>query len=437
MKQTLFYIPLEIGGYPLFGLGILLAVWAVVSIMVLATLVRRHGWTSETLGYIPLLGLIGLVIAVVLPAISETPGLPIRGYGVMLLLALVASVGLALFRAKRRGLDPELINSLGLWLITSGIAGARIFYIVEYPQQYFHGNWRETLAAIVNLAQGGLVVYGSIFGGGLALIVFVYRHRLPGLALADLVIPSVLLGVAIGRLGCFLNGCCYGGACELPWAVEFPFGSPPHVRQVQEGSIYLHGLKFKAGPRGETVIAAVEPGSEAAHAGVTVGQRVVEVGGLPVTSVADAEGLLLRAGAAGESISLITADSPRPKSWTLRASETSSPIHPAQLYSTIDGLLICLFLLAYDPFKRRDGELLAWAATIYPITRFLMEIIRTDEGPVFGTTLSISQNISLLILAGVAIFWWYLSRQPRTIAWPVQATQRPTAIVKRAAYSPT
>ena len=49
--------------------------------------------------------------------------------------------------------------------------------------------------------------------------------------------------------------------------------------------------------------------------------------------------------------------------------------------------------------------MLAWAATIYPITRFLMEIIRTDEGPVFGTTLSISQNISLLILAGVAIFW--------------------------------
>jgi phosphatidylglycerol:prolipoprotein diacylglycerol transferase len=432
MKQTLFYIPLEIDGYPLFGWGVLLAVWAVVSVVVLATLLRRHGPNAETLGYIPLLGLIGLVIAVVLPAISESQGLPIRGYGVMLLLALVASVALALVRAKRRGLDPEMINSLGLWLITSGIAGARIFYIVEYPEQYFHGDWRETLSSIVNLAQGGLVVYGSIFGGGLAMIVFVYRNRLPGLALADLVIPSVLLGVAIGRLGCFLNGCCYGGACELPWAVEFPFGSPPHIRQVQEGSIYLHGLKLKAGPRDEALVAAVETGSDAAGAGVVAGQQIVEVDGLPVTNLAEAESLLLRYRSSGERVSLVTSDSSHPKTWTLKSPETSAPIHPAQLYSTLDGLLICLFLLAYDPFKRRDGELLAWAATIYPITRFLMEIIRTDEGPVFGTTLSISQNISLLILAGVAIFWWYLSRQPRKIAWPVRSAPMTAAPVWRA-----
>ena len=422
MKQTLFYVPLEIAGYPLFGWGILLAAWAVVSVVVLATLLRRQGPNAETLGYIPLLGLVGLVIAFVLPAISESQGLPIRGYGVMLLLALVASVGLALVRAKHRGVDPELINSLGLWLITSGIAGARIFYIVEYPQQYFHGDWRETLGSIVNLAQGGLVVYGSIFGGGLAMIVFVYRHRLPGLALADLVIPSVLLGVAIGRLGCFLNGCCFGGVCELPWAVEFPFASPPHVRQVQEGLIYLHGLKLRAGPRGEAVIEAVEPGSGAERAGVLAGERIVEVDGLLTPTLAEAESLLLRTNGLGQSVSLVTDDSPRPKSWRLTSPEMSAPVHPAQLYSTVDGLLICLFLLAYDPFKRRDGDLLAWAATIYPVTRFLMEIIRTDEGPVFGTTLSISQNISLLILAGVAIFWWYLSRQPRHIAWPVLAS---------------
>jgi phosphatidylglycerol:prolipoprotein diacylglycerol transferase len=203
--------------------------------------------------------------------------------------------------------------------------------------------------------------------------------------------------------------------------VEFPFGSPPHIRQVQDGSIYLHGLKFKAGPRGEAVIEAVEPGSAAARSGVLPGQRIVEVNGLLVTTLADAESLLLRINGSGQSVSLVTDDSAAPKIWTLRSPETSLPIHPAQLYSTIDGLLICLFLLAYDPFKRRDGELLAWAATIYPITRFLMEIIRTDEGPVFGTTLSISQNISLLILAGVVIFWWYLSRQPRQIAWPVRA----------------
>jgi prolipoprotein diacylglyceryltransferase len=162
-------------------------------------------------------------------------------------------------------------------------------------------------------------------------------------------------------------------------------------------------------------------------------QRIVEVNGLAVTSLAEAESLLFRVSVPGDSISIVTADSSQPKGWTLKSPETSSPIHPAQLYSTIDGLLICLFLLAYDPFKRRDGELLAWAGTIYPITRFLMEIIRTDEGPVFGTTLSISQNISLLILASVGLFWWYLSRQPRKIAWPVRSAPAAGRPVLRAA----
>ncbi len=151
------------------------------------------------------------------------------------------------------------------------------------------------------------------------MIAFVYRHRLPGLALADLVIPSVLLGVAIGRLGCFLNGCCFGGACELPWAVEFPFGSPPHVRQVQECTVYLHGLKLKAGPRGEALISAVEPGSSAALAGVSAGQRIVEVNGLLATTLEEAEALLLRVNGLGQSLSLVTNDSPRPKIWKIVA----------------------------------------------------------------------------------------------------------------------
>jgi phosphatidylglycerol:prolipoprotein diacylglycerol transferase len=97
----------------------------------------------------------------------------------------------------------------------------------------------------------------------------------------------------------------------------------------------------------------------------------------------------------------------------------SLPVHPAQLYSAIDGALIGWLLWAYYPFRRRDGELIAMLLTIHPITRFMLEIIRTDEPAVFGTGMSISQNISLGLLAcGIGI-WWYLSRQPRGVVWPL------------------
>ena len=95
----------------------------------------------------------------------------------------------------------------------------------------------------------------------------------------------------------------------------------------------------------------------------------------------------------------------------------SLPVYPTQLYSTIDALIICLLLLAYDPFRRRDGELFAIMATIYPVTRFLIEILRTDEAAIRGTGMSISQNVSLLILLGTACLWYYLSKQPKGFAF--------------------
>ena len=78
--------------------------------------------------------------------------------------------------------------------------------------------------------------------------------------------------------------------------------------------------------------------------------------------------------------------------------ERSLPVHPTQIYSVIDGLVLCLLLLAYGRFRRRDGEVSALMMTIYPMSRFFIETLRSDEAPVFGTGMSISQNVSLLLL---------------------------------------
>ena len=94
----------------------------------------------------------------------------------------------------------------------------------------------------------------------------------------------------------------------------------------------------------------------------------------------------------------------------------SGPVHPTQLYSAIDALIICFLLLSYDPFRRRDGALTALMITVYPITRFLIEGIRTDEAPIWGTPFTISQNISLGLLAVAIGLWVYILRGPAELA---------------------
>jgi phosphatidylglycerol:prolipoprotein diacylglycerol transferase len=275
MCQTLFTVPGELWGVPVFGIGWLLGLWAVATVVTLGVQFRRHGWGPELRGYLPALLLCGVVIGVVLPRLVEAPaslpsaddagpvagGLPIRGYGVMLLVAVSAGVGLSVYRAERMGLDPEIIISLAFWLFVAGIVGARLFYIIEYWDKFQQPTLSATLAMMANVAQGGLVVYGSLLAGGLALVVFIYKHHLPGLALTDLIAPGVVLGMALGRLGCFLNGCCFGGVSSVPWHVTFPFHSPPHQQQVLSGSLPIHGLSFEGTGAAPPVIARVEPDS--------------------------------------------------------------------------------------------------------------------------------------------------------------------------------
>ncbi len=417
MHQTLFVIPREIAGVEVFGVGWLLALWAVASVATVAWSWRRHGWGPETRGQLPVLLVVAVAIVWVLPRLVEADGLPIRGYGVMLLISVAAGVLLSIHRARRVGLDPEIILSLATWVFVAGIVGARLFYIIEYWSRFQKPTWQETLLAMLNLTQGGLVVYGSMLAGGAALVVFVYKYRLPGLALADLVAPGVVLGVGLGRIGCFLNGCCYGGISDLPWAVRFPEGSPAFVDQMQHGELFVHGLIFRGSGADPAVIGGVEPDSPAARQGLAPGQRIVAINGRAVDSVEEAQLELLRSFGAGNTLAIVVAGDPQAKTWTVQGPPPRSrPVHPAQLYSLIDAVLLCFLLLAYEPYKRRDGELTALLLTIHPISRFLLEIVRVDESAVFNTGMSISQNISLGIFAGGILLWIYLFRRPRASA---------------------
>lgn len=264
------------------------------------------------------------------PELLRIPGTPIRifSFGTMMIVALWASLGLATWRAKREKLDPDLISDLAFWVIAFGLIGARLFYVVRYWGQ----DDLKTFWDVFTIWRGGIVLYGSILGGAVGFLIYGAMRPMPVLPVLDVIAPALAVGIAFGRLGCFLNGCCYGDRCDLPWAVSFPKKSIPWWDHVQHG-------------------------------------------------------------------------------WIGETAARSAAVHPTQIYSAIDGFVLVALLSAFYPLRKRDGQVMALLMVTYPITRFLIEILRGDDGA-FVLGMTTSEAISAGIFAAGVAFWLWLARGP-------------------------
>ncbi len=154
------------------------------------------------------------------PDLLNLGPLHIRSYGLMMAVAFLVGTWLGLVEARRRGLDEDkLVNVILITLIAS-ILGARLLYVMEHLQE-FRREWGSVFA----LWQGGLTLYGGLTAGVFAGLLAARRFGLPMWLVADALTPSLALGTMFGRVGCFLNGCCYGKPTLLPWGVHFPHDS--------------------------------------------------------------------------------------------------------------------------------------------------------------------------------------------------------------------
>ncbi len=156
------------------------------------------------------------------PEVFHLGPLHLRSFGVMLALAFLVGTWLALGEARRRGLDESKLLNLVLVVLVASIVGARGMYVLTHLAEF-----RANPALAFALWEGGLTLYGGFALGTLAGFVSMKRAGLPMGITADAVTPSVALGVGIARLGCFLNGCCFGIPGHSAWCVRFPPGSPP------------------------------------------------------------------------------------------------------------------------------------------------------------------------------------------------------------------
>ncbi|VAX41165.1 Prolipoprotein diacylglyceryl transferase [hydrothermal vent metagenome] len=245
MRQTLFRIRLDslfstnaIDGITAIGVGWLLLPWGLVGLW---WLYRNKTDSENKTSLIGLLGFwaTGSLVILLLPTIASNfsfQSLPVYGYGFMLFLGFLFAGLLGTRRAKEVGIEEEVIWDLAMWIFFAGIGGARLFYLVQYHERVFENKQGfELLKAIVNLPDGGLVFYGGAILAIAAYVVFCYRRKINALLLADVVTPSIFIGLMFGRMGCFLNGCCWGDRSDLPWAVSFPSQSVPFKALVQRG----------------------------------------------------------------------------------------------------------------------------------------------------------------------------------------------------------
>jgi phosphatidylglycerol:prolipoprotein diacylglycerol transferase len=156
------------------------------------------------------------------PVFITVYGRPIYWYGVMTALGFLAAVAHWAWLGRRQGRPSELASELGIWVMVGGILGARLLYVATNMEFY-----AAHPLDILRIDKGGQVWYGGFVGGTLGILLLARLRKEPLAAFADFVVTGVPLGHAIGRIGCFLNGCCYGKACDLPWAVTVD-GIPSH-----------------------------------------------------------------------------------------------------------------------------------------------------------------------------------------------------------------
>lgn len=246
MRQTLFQIPLDLSvnlfgqPIPIFGLGLLLLAWMGLSAFWAYRHWRARGFDPELQGQL-ITAVVVSVLILALPQLKRAgiPAINIFGYGFSMVCGFVAAAWLAGVRAKRENMDPALMWDVGVVVLLSGVIGARLYFIIRNPASFFGGgrNLAQTLIQIVNLPQGGLVLYGGVILGIFTYIWYCWHRKLSALKIADIVIPSIFVGEMFGRIGCFLNGCCYGAQTSLPWAVYFPPNSVPYNAEVAQKMI--------------------------------------------------------------------------------------------------------------------------------------------------------------------------------------------------------
>jgi phosphatidylglycerol:prolipoprotein diacylglycerol transferase len=280
-------------------------------------------------------------------------GVPIHTYGVMLATGFISAVTVsgALARREWRGAEGsrkrDQIMDLAFWVLAAGIVGSRLLFILV--------NWKQYAAnpSDVFSLSGGLVFYGGLLGAMIAAFVFARMHQIDFLRLGDVAIPTVSLGQAFGRLGCFSAGCCWGDVARED---------------------FLFGAHFPGAGVAKNLFGQLSHAASLAAQSQATDQRWV----LPPT---------------GEIFHQKVDGAVRISEWVAQHGHTL-PVHPTQLYESIGQLAIFGALLALQRYRRFHGQILGMWLMAYAVLRSLVEVFRGDveRGTLHGLLAALGLN---------------------------------------------
>lgn len=302
---------------------------------------------------------------------------PVYGYGLMLVIGFMLGAQLAKYLARRMGYNGDtFINACLLGLVT-GVVGARLSHVLESLAAHNHefaDNGKsigQNLLGMLNVSSGGLTFYGGFLLATPVLIWYAIRKHVPLLRGMDIIAPCLMIGLAFGRIGCYLNGCCYGEECNPAWGVNFPYGSNAFVEQYAKGEIDVPD-EFK------------DFATPIPHEPAEPGHKV------PYT---------------GQLYRLLTKEEVHRKGLDKDAEKLSAKsVYPTELYSAFNSFLVAGILVTYFSMRPAAGRVFGLMLILEGFSRYLLEMVRVE--PAVWGKLSLSMVIGLgLVIAGV-LMWW-------------------------------
>jgi phosphatidylglycerol:prolipoprotein diacylglycerol transferase len=291
--------------------------------------------------------------------------IPLWGYGAMLVIGFYLAMQLGRSLARRSGIDPDVIVNVALIALIFGIVGARLSHVMENIEEYTRADrsaW-ENFKAMIDVPSGGLTFFGGLLLATLACITYGVMIKVPLRLGMDVIAPCVMIGLGFGRIGCYLNGCCYGAECSVPWAVHFPYHSNAYVEEYEEGRLDVPEALLARTPDGKHVRL----------------KTVDEAKADPVASQ------LLKQKVPGVT--------------------ESRAVHPAQLYSSFDAFLQAAVLIAYFTTRPAPGRVFALMLILQGLTRFLLEMVRAEPAVIGRMSFSMVLSIPFVI---AGILMWYI-----------------------------
>lgn len=337
------------------------------------------------------------------PELFEIPfvHLTVKSYGLMMVVAFLSAVFIIRRLGRNITPDPRLITNGALYSLIAGVAGARLFYVVHHLDQ-FQGRAFSVLA----IWQGGLELLGGVLLTVPVIIIYLRRHKLPVRRYLDILAVGLMLALAFGRIGCFLNGCCFGKPAELCWAIRFPS--------------FLEKMRDKTHYPSFAYRSQLNPNPDRNRPNPQL-QLPPEF-----FSYVDKSGIGYL-----KPYEDLTQEQ---KAEVTKGKYRCLRVHPTQLYSSANGAVLCLILYL---FRRRTWEngrskktnrlfagpgcTFALMFILYGITRFFIEFLRDDNPFEYGWWAiykggTVSQNLGIyMTIFGLVLMAIFQKAKPKAV----------------------